>query len=432
MNWQSTNSRRLPISNFDFRISNFRRPSFPFLLPPSSFLLHPSAIRRRPGYSMAELMIVVTIMVMLVAVTLPIAKKVMDDSHVREASRQLNAYFTMAKARAIHTGRPCGIFFDCSEVPAWAPNARFATEMHLAEVPAPYAGSTTGARGRIVSDGMGGFVFSPVVDLGGNNYSPESLLQQSQQVETPILLSLIDEQEEFFIQFDHKGLWFPCQRVNGQLRYPALRKNITLIGTNPPGMNLPSTHPGFSYQIRRAPRKVGNALAMPTGTCIDMTHSGSGPGAVGFSSGLQALAVMFTPNGGVDELHMVTESGGNLIKSIVEPTNTLFFLIGKVERVNDPSATAMYDIRDSNAADPTSLWVTVGRENAQVTTSENLPPPVDLTTASLSSVRIFPGEPQVQSGGRGQNLNLTLDSHRAIYLRHCREIASSREQMKGR
>src|SRR5690349_12945659 len=84
--------------------------------PYSEFCILNSEFGRRPGYSMAELMIVLIIMVMLVAAVLPVAKKVMDDSHVREASRQLNAYFAMAKSRAVHTGRPCGIYLDC-EVP---------------------------------------------------------------------------------------------------------------------------------------------------------------------------------------------------------------------------------------------------------------------------------------------------------------------------
>ena len=81
--------------------------------------LGPWACLGRRAYTMAELLIVVVIMVLLVAVTLPVAKKVMDDSHVREASRQLQAYFQMAKTRALHTGRPCGCIWTLRSPPGW-------------------------------------------------------------------------------------------------------------------------------------------------------------------------------------------------------------------------------------------------------------------------------------------------------------------------
>src|SRR4051812_48885959 len=61
----------------------------------------------RRAYTLAEMLIVITIMIMLVAAALPVAKKVMDGSQVREASRQLNAYLAMARTRTLQTGRPC-------------------------------------------------------------------------------------------------------------------------------------------------------------------------------------------------------------------------------------------------------------------------------------------------------------------------------------
>jgi Tfp pilus assembly protein FimT len=45
----------------------------------------------RGGYSLVELLIVMGIMIMLVSMTLPMAKHVMEDGKVREASRPLSA-----------------------------------------------------------------------------------------------------------------------------------------------------------------------------------------------------------------------------------------------------------------------------------------------------------------------------------------------------
>src|SRR5919205_400127 len=65
--------------------------------------------KSRGGYTLMGVFVVIIIMITLVAITLPVAKKVMEEGHVREASRQLNTYFAMAKARAVQTGRPCGL-----------------------------------------------------------------------------------------------------------------------------------------------------------------------------------------------------------------------------------------------------------------------------------------------------------------------------------
>src|SRR5262245_45918590 len=121
--------------------------------------LPPPRLPRRRGYTLVEMLIVVSIMIMLVAVTLPVAKKTMEGSHGREASRQLHAFFNMAKARALQTGRPCGLYFKFPSPPlgivdptfVTAANvarfwpARQVTQVMLAEVPPHYSGSTTTA-----------------------------------------------------------------------------------------------------------------------------------------------------------------------------------------------------------------------------------------------------------------------------------------------
>src|SRR5262245_33100663 len=100
--------------------------------------------RLRGAYTLMELLIVITIMVMLAAITLPVAKHVLNDSHIREASRTLNAYITMAKVRAAQTGRPCGIQFVCQQPLGDLTGIRAVTQLYLAEVPLPYCGDVIG------------------------------------------------------------------------------------------------------------------------------------------------------------------------------------------------------------------------------------------------------------------------------------------------
>lgn len=361
---------------------------------------------RRVAYTMAELMIVLVIMVMLVAAALPIAKKVLDDSHVREASRQLNAYFAMAKSRAVQTGRPCGVYLKCGEPPNYTPlgidnsrefaqpfpwPVRHVTELHLAEVPAPYSGSLLDSVGKV----QGGF-FVPW-NVSAN---------QPDTNEITMLAALLSPGETFTVRFDYKGEWHRGQ-------YDATGASPFVFKVPPGSAVVPPSQRPVPFQVRRGPRIVGNAMGMPTGTCIDLTYSGEGPAAHGykypngFQPPLAGMMVMFTPGGGVDEIYFDSPTTKGVPG---QPINTLYFLIGKVDKaMPDPLAASFSDIRDSNLADPTSLWVTVGRGNGQVTTSENTPDPTAGTGTGMTPIA------RLQS-----------------YLRAARSVATSREQMKGR
>lgn len=355
----------------------------------------------RNAYTLVEMLIVVSIMIMLVAVTLPVAKKVMDGSQGREASRQLNAYLAMAKARALQTGRPCGLYLpfqlplghtDPSLTPAQIPQywpVRAATQIFLAETPQHYSGSTTSARGYI-----SGGVFITCT-------TTSSALDAN---EAGYLSSLLKTGEQFLVRFNFKGDWYICNNA-GSNTFTYIRP---LQGTVQP----PSTVSQF--QILRSPRPIGNALELPQGTCIDITYSGVGNSGRQFPlpSNLNSIAgglyVMFSSNGSIDSMYI------NSLPT-VPPNGSLYFLIGKTEKVgtNDPYVlassnfnSAIYANKDiSNLADPTSLWVVVSRSTGQVMTAENMPDPTKIVSPGTD---IRP------------------------YLLACRQAAINGEQMTGR
>lgn len=430
----------------------------------------------RGGYSLVEMLIVMTILLMLVVIALPAVKRVMEDGNVREASRQLNAYFAMAKARALQTGRPCGVMMVCDPVlgvtepnptgnviPPWP--TKQITQMYLAEVPPPYSGGTIGAKGRIMASVQApttAFSFYPLM-FNGTNYVPDTIS------EMPILNSLIQPGEIVLVRFEFKGPWFVCQYVlpsptatvpelvyQSTTSTPVIPVGMTSTGAStplPPGLSLPNI-PGYTFQIMRMPRRIGNPLELSAGTCIDVAYSGVGPtnmpsnslGIPGIPGGgmydtvnmsaaglfpgssstpkwLRTITVMFTPGGGIDSVFL-----NNLSFS---PATTVHFLIGRADRLNDPFGTSntnatrlnMFDPDASNLANPQSLWVSVSRANGNVVTSDNLPPPA--TSPSQTSLVLFNGTSQQQ----------TIDpSNRAgqiTYLALCRQLATSREQVRG-
>jgi type II secretory pathway pseudopilin PulG len=407
--------------------------------------------RARGAYTLAEMLIVVTIMVMLVAITLPTVKRVMEDSGTREASRQLNAYFAMAKARAVQTGRPCGIFMVCEPplgvtdpaitTPLTWP-VRQVTKMFLAEVPPPFCGGTTGARGRIrpsisLITTPTTYSFYPLYSHPTNGWIPDP-------TEIIILQSLIAPGEEFAVRFDYKGPWFICVRdlVSGEFIYESPTRAGTTQSGSPYPLpaevnNISTTISGSAYQIVRMPRRIGNPLEMPAGTCIDMVYSGVGPSSTGFYlpgapatlAYVSSLAVMFSPDGNIDRLYLASKGD---MASFVPPT-TIHFLIGKIEKLNLPGGTNstnatglnMYDPATSNLADPLALWVSVARTSGVVITSDNQPPVVEPGSLSPTNIVLFPGSPQRQV------LDPSQGAAQSIYLSYCRQLATNREQAKG-
>jgi hypothetical protein len=197
----------------------------------------------------------------------------------------------------------------------------------------------------------------------------------------------------------------------------------------PPAYNSP-TALGLRFQILRTPRKVGNPIELIAGTCIDTEYCGMGAQGGELAAPANHIVVMFSPSGAVDGLI--------LDNVLMGATGTLHFLVGQVDKMNDPAGAdpdhatnlTMFNPAKSNLSDVNSVWVSVGRLSGQVVTSENLVPPVDQATLSPMSVNVFPGEAAVPAG-RQQVLNPTVFADRATYVQHCREAAIGREQMGG-
>ncbi len=416
------------------------------------------------GYTLTELLVVVTIVVVLLAATLPIAKRVMDDSRTRDSARLLAGNFAMAKTYAARNNRPVGLWFELAPVlgfvdavPPDGREVRQCTQVFLAEVPPPYAGGTTSARGIIRIEQLQGQTKPEFVVLTGLDTQPmpDGYIDVD-TAEMDMLRSLVEPAETCLVKFEYKGDWFRLVRGTSDINHPlnasfpdpqrfylAITRNpppaVTLAevkaasvsGTAiPPAYNIPMAI-GFRFQVLRTPHRVGNPIELIAGTCIDMEYCGMGAQGGQLALPINHLVVMFSANGDIDGLF----SDGIRFP----PTGTLHFLIGQVEKLNVPGGAdpdhatnmIMFNPAKSNLSDVNSVWVSVGRLTGQVVTSENLVPPIDEATLSPTTVNVFPGEAAV-SAGRQQVLNPTVFADRATYVQHCREAATAREQMGGK
>jgi type II secretory pathway pseudopilin PulG len=286
---------------------------------PHTQLVRPFA----PGYTLIELMVVVMIAILLMVVSLPVAKTVMESGRPREASRIVNTTLYTAKSKAASTGRLAGVEFVLEQ--AAAPGSYRCTQMYMCEVPALYMGDTTDARATVNNTGA-------ITFMNGCAGSLPSLLGSGQVFE---------------IRFNHRGLWYRVARSGYQIQN---------FGSQPAP---PIGATGAIFQIRRAPVRVGNPVELPKSTAIDMTVSGIGLSGTEFSSltASTPLQIMFAP-------------AGNAYFPDGAPQGTIHLLVGLAAKVD---ATATTDPERSNLADGNALWVSVGRMSGVITTNENVP-----------------------------------------------------------
>ncbi len=331
----------------------------------------------RPGMTLVELLMVVTIMTILMAVAIPMVRPAFQNRQLREAARQLNAFFAGAKSRAAELGRPMGVWIEASGVPG---SPQYSSRIYMAEVASDYTGAVLGSRMTIEFPAptappaprpnppwTDDFDNEPLGQLHFWDATGRVLddLQNS-----TLLGTLVSPTEKFYVRFDHKGPLYPCLN-NGGVFLIALPYGV------PPGLEQPGSMPippgsppvGQTFEIIRGPTKsVVSPLTFPGDAVIDLTVSGVGVGLDG-NSFIAAtpdapIVIMFTSNGQVGQVYV------NQIA--YSPTGSLFLLIGRRAKVVDPTSIVEFpDPALSNLSDPSNLWLTINNRTGAVTTEDN-------------------------------------------------------------
>ena len=359
--------------------------------------LHSRSLRRRPlaGFTLTELLIVVAIIILLVVATLPRIKYALDESKVRESSRQLNSYMALAKSRAASTGRPCGLWFVSEQIGnpnGVPPNVAFqSTQLYLAEMPAIYSGDVLDGRVYVTAPGT-----TQPPSFSPPNGPPWDLNFVSSPASMGSMFTFFQVGDTFAIRFDHKGPIFPAQRTQNGFQITGLPilpfPNAIAL---PPAANGtdPNLNPnlGYSYEIYRTPQRIGAPLALPRGTCVDLAYSGVGNSGTDFyaaqnpvnPSRTPAVLLLFSPDGHVGNVTFRTwDSNNNVYVTISnDAQGTIHFLVGRPEKVGLP-------LNQSNLWDNNALWVSVGRLTGSVVSTDNAPN-VNLPTGTAAQQQAF-------------------------------------------
>jgi type II secretory pathway pseudopilin PulG len=348
--------------------------------------------------TLIELMVVIVILTILVGGVLPLVSPNNDARKISEAARGLQTYLMQAQAEAARTGRPVGIGFRETTL-----GSGVAIEAFQMMVPAPFPGSSSMSRVGVnaLPDPDNYYGGSTALRVGSElqfkNFANARLYAVSTRlalrntdneiVADPVppgmfrVGDMIDAQGNRFVVVDDTrnkteeigGLKFLNPSANDAPFTNSLicvRLDEVRMGSDAQPMAEPPS--GYSYRIHRQPLgtdgNTGNSRAMisssepyqlPAGVCIDLQASGLEAGGepqtfsnvLGTGGNLKQVAIMFSPNGGIDGVWF----NGGTIESNSQSGNKfadisrVFLLLGRIENQNP--AFDMINLEDKMLTD---------------------------------------------------------------------------------
>jgi len=339
----------------------------------------------RGGVTLVELLVVVTIAVILVASAVPLMKPALRDSQLREAARQINVYFALAKARGIQHGRGAGVMIQRAD-----PGSNAAFEMFMAETPPPYAGDVIGAVATLEDN----WPKDPTTgnSIPDGNYE-SAVFTDSNSFNLSFLVQVGD-----LIQFNYQGAWYEITLVSTAVRnVGGTPTTVPLIEFAPKSAGA-NAYPGLSasvpYKVARRPRKSSGApLQFNGGVVIDLEYSGIGASGQQFDAALTndttasppvlnnlPILIMFDGSGAISRVYgsavLATTSPPtySIPGNGVAPTGTLHLLVGRFEQTG-----ALAEV--TNLQDPKNVWISIGDRTGTVTSAANL------TASSIAAAR---------------------------------------------
>lgn len=120
----------------------------------------------RRGVTLVELLVVIFVMLLITAITIPVVAPAMKGRQVREAARMVDSYINGARTRALLAAHPYGVMLARQQN-----NPSACTTLSYCEQPDPYAGDYTASKIRLLGNGGFGAWAAPPA-LGSYSISP--------------------------------------------------------------------------------------------------------------------------------------------------------------------------------------------------------------------------------------------------------------------
>jgi prepilin-type N-terminal cleavage/methylation domain-containing protein len=277
----------------------------------------------RRGLTLMELLVVIFLLGLITAATIPIMNPQAAPRRIREGARLVSTVFGTARNRALAEGRPVGVIMEHEKSPFDTACFR----LSFAEQPQPYSGESVSSLATVNN----GQIMLP----GGTN------------------MALINVNDT--IRLNYQGHIYSITAKSGST---LTVKSATAPGGVPP--NTPSGVAGVPFQVFRQPIKSAEKpVQLPAGIVIDFVGSGFTGQPISSS---QPFIVMFNPGGAIGSVYNLSFS-----TAPIPAPDTLFLLIGRSDGLlaklpNDPN---------NNVNNAGSIWVTVGSQTGLLATVEN-------------------------------------------------------------
>ncbi len=296
----------------------------------------------RRGFTLIEMLLVMSIMLVLAAMVIPKLRVVTADRKIREAARVVESMFATARDDAMVNG------FAGIEIVRNPNYTNGATKLFRMRILPPYAGDFVGDVASVSQNAMTlNFEFQLPV---GASYPP------------PINDYAVND----FVQFNLRG---PLYRISG-----APVGGPYVLDVDLSYQVVPPLAVGVPFKIfRKSVRVVSSEVNLPRGQYIDLALSGFGIPAL---TGTDSVAVMYDTHGAIERFYPTYVTGGAASTGFLPPA-PLFLLVASDEEAN---GIAPLD-------NISNLWITVNQTNGAVNTSE-----MGANTGSLDAARALATE----------------------------------------
>lgn len=374
------------------------------------------------GFTLVELLIVMGVLVLLAAVSLPSIKDLLKDQKSSQAARLIQSYAESARARAIATGRPVAMVIDRMYVDGSRDliGNDSCTRLSIGEVFPPYEGDWSGARAAIVA--RSGATFPRGQQYALIEFNQAASLWNVRDSEPTGMVSAGD-----IIQFGDSARSYRISDSPNDTDAEVITF-IPSSGTEPAYLAIDFDNPPYDedaglftgeptifpstpmkFRIYRKPSKsLAGSIVFPRGICIDLASSGIGQTGIQF--GTASIAAVSRPGdlprvhepGAYGPIQIVFDQAGRVQEVFYALTpyvpstpddpgvlvarrpvdSTIHLLIGKTEQVVPspaylgPTVVPAFDgaaARDDvnyNMLDPANFWVSINPFTGSITSSQ--------------------------------------------------------------
>jgi prepilin-type N-terminal cleavage/methylation domain-containing protein len=334
-----------------------------------------TALNHRPGLTLVELLVVIVILGLVTAATIPLMQPGTAKRRTREAARMVSGVLANAQARAIATGRPVGVMFQrLSNQPATATfkAPHHSIEMLLCEVPPPWSGDSAFDVCAIRT------VPSPTPGA-----QPEIRIRFAQSNNVMFRghpKGTFDVGDQ--IRLNYRGRRYTIARLVPHQQDANLIHEVVV---QPTPVN-PGTPASYPFQIYRQPRRTADPPAqVPVGSVVDFEYAGFASGWLGALenppapaqaklSFQQPVIVLFGPAGNLESVYWgmkginAQSNDPGVLENHPAITSPWCFLIGEPEPTADTPVTQ--DKPKKNHLNYDNLWIAINPQSGLVTTSE--------------------------------------------------------------